>query len=1016
MGNNRKLQLAVRAALAASAATGFVPTALAQTAPAVAAASEAAANNETALQEVVVTGSRISVPNQVSISPVTFVSALDVQQSGVTRVEDLLNSLPQVFANQGSNISNGSTGAATVNLRGLNDKRTLVLVNGFRLGPGDPADPASDINMIPVELIDSIEILTGGASSVYGADAVAGVVNFKINDHFEGVKLVADAGIYQHHNDNPDGVQQAIATSGFQEAPSSVWTGGQKSLAFIAGMNSADGNGNATVYATYRNIGSVLQSKYDYSACTLGSGFIGGPSANGGQFNCAGSSTSYPGRFTSVAINGVSVPKSQQILNTLGPNGTLVPFTAADEYNFGALNYYQRPDERYSAGAFLHYEFNEHATVYANLMFMDDKSVAQIAPSGIFVDTRTFNCSNPFLSTDELNAWCGGNTANTTTLLIGRRNVEGGPRDQIQEHEDFHEVLGVKGKINDVWDYDASFQYSSVLSPIINADYFDKSKEANALNVIGTAANPVCVVGPPCVPYNIFNLNQPPSQASIDYLESNATNQGAVHQTVVNVNLTGDLAKYGVQSPLASSGLKVNIGGEYRDVTVAQLTDAFEQSDNVDGAGGPAPSVVGGVISREGFLEARMPLIEDKPLVQSLDVETGYRYSSYNLGFSTNTYKFGVDWSPVHDVRLRGSFARAVRAPNVVELFTPSTIAIDGTYNTDPCAGAHPVASLAACERSGVTPAQYGNIQVNSAGQYNGYSGGNTSLKAETALTTSFGIGWTPSFVPGFRAQIDYYNIKIEGVIQALGGSNVLQQCLQNGVLCGNIHRDQFGSLWIINDGTLANSGYVVDPLVNNGSLQERGVDLDLSYAFDIGSLGKVRTALVGTYINSYEVEPIANTPSSAYQCVGYYGATCSSATTGAGLPVFRWRHTLRSTWSTPWSGLDVSLAWRYFSGAKTEQFSGNPNIGAIGGTIANGAISNTDAFISSVSYIDLTAAVKLADKVTLRLGVNNVFDKDPPIIGASTLPGPPSGNGNTFPQAYDALGRFFFGQIIAQF
>jgi iron complex outermembrane receptor protein len=1008
MGNH-KLRLAIRAVLGGGSLVASLGAANAQTAPTTAAVT--APNDQ--LQEVVVTGSRISVPNQVSISPVTFVSALDVQQSGVTRVEDLLNSLPQVFANQGSNISNGSTGAATVNLRGLNDKRTLVLVNGFRLGPGDPADPAADINMIPVELIDSIEILTGGASSVYGADAVAGVVNFKVNDHFEGVKLVADAGIYQHRNDNPDGVQQAITGSGFQEAPSSVWTGDQKSLALIAGINSADDKGNATVYATYRNIGSVLQSKYDYSACTLGSGFIGGPSANGGKFNCAGSSTSYPGRFGLTAINGV--PASGPT-NTIGPNGTLVPFTAADEYNYGALNYFQRPDERYSAGAFAHYEINEHATVYTNFMFMDDKSVSQIAPSGIFVDTRTFNCSNPFLSTDELNAWCAGNTANTTTLLIGRRNVEGGPRQQIQEHEDFHEVLGVKGKISDAWEYDTSFQYSSVNAPIINANFFDKSKEANALNVIGTAANPVCVVGPPCVPYNIFNLATPPSQAALEYLESPATNQGSIHETIVNANLTGDLAKYGVQSPLASSGLKINLGGEYRDNTVAQLTDAFEQSNNVDGAGGPAPSVVGGVISREGFLEARMPLIEDKPLAQSLNVETGYRYSSYNLGFSTNTYKFGVDWAPVQDVRLRGSFARAVRAPNVVELFTPSSISLDGTYNTDPCAGAHPVASQAACARTGVTAAEYGNIQVNSAAQYNGYSGGNPSLKAETALTTSFGIGWTPSFVPGFRAQIDYYNIKIEGVIQALGGSNVLQQCLQNNVLCGNIHRDQFGSLWEINDGTLANSGYIIDPLVNNGSLQERGVDLDLSYAFDIGSLGKVRTALVGTYINSYEVEPIANDPSSAYQCVGYYGSTCSSATTGAGLPVFRWRHTLRTTWSTPWSGLDVSLAWRYFSGAKTEQFSGNPNIGAIGGTIANGAISNTDAFISSVSYLDMTAAVKLADKVTLRLGVNNVFDKDPPIIGASTLPGPPSGSGNTFPQAYDALGRFFFGQIIAQF
>jgi iron complex outermembrane recepter protein len=1007
---NHKLRLAIRAVLGGGSLVASLASA--QTTPPAVAAAEG--TSET-LQEVVVTGSRISVPNQASISPVTFVSALEVQETGVTRVEDLLNSLPQVFAAQGGNISNGSTATASVNLRGLGDQRTLVLVNGFRIGLGDASTPASDINLIPTELIDSVEVLTGGASSVYGADAVAGVVNFKLNDHFEGVKLVADGGIYQHRNDNPDGVQQAIASSGFQQAPSSVTPGAQKSLAFIAGLNSGDGNGNATFYATYRNIAPVLQAKYDYSACALGSGFVGGGTNDtGGKFTCAGSSTSYPGRFTAVDVNGVGLP-SGQVENTLGPNGTLVPFAANNLYNFGPLNFFQRPDERYTAGSFLHYEFNEHATVYSQLMFMNDKSTAQIAPGGIFVDLRTFNCSNPFLSAAEISTWCAGNTANNATVLIGRRNVEGGGRIDTITHTDFHEVLGVKGKIVDGWDYDASFQYSTVSEPNL-APLFDKVKEGNALNVIGTAANPACVVGPPCVPYNIFNLETPPSQAAINYLTTPTTSQSNSALTVVNVNLTGDLGKYGVQSPLASSGLKVNFGGEYRDQTSEFLTDAFAQSGNADGNGGANPSVIGGEISREGFVEARMPLVEDKPFAQSLNVETGYRYSSYNLGFQTNTYKFGVDWSPVHDVRVRGSFARAVRAPNVVELFTPAAISLDGTYNSDPCAGATPVASAAACARTGVSAAQYGHVQASSGGQYNGLTSGSTSLKPETALTTSFGIGWTPSFLPGFRAQIDYYNISIQGVILGLGGTNILTQCLQSNLLCNDIHRDQFGSLWLINNGSLATSGYVIDPKVNNGSLLERGIDLDLSYAFDIGSLGKIRTGLVGTYIDRYEDEPIAHNPSSAYNCVGLYGATCSSFNTGAGIPVFRWRHTLRTTWSTPWSGIDLSLAWRYFAGVKSEQFSGNPNLTAGTGTVANGGISNTDAFIPSFNYLDVTASMKITDKVTVRLGVNNVFDKDPPIIGATTLPGPPAGNGNTFPQVYDSLGRFIFGQVVAQF
>src|SRR6204780_2921026 len=492
---NPKLRMAVRLALTGGSLAASLGVANAQTAPAV------AANNDASLQEVVVTGSRISVPNQVSISPVTFVSALEVQQSGVTRVEDLLNELPQVFAAQGANISNGATGTAEVDLRGLGPKRTLVLVNGLRLGPGDPrTGGSSDINMIPAEMIDSIEVLTGGASSTYGADAVGGVVNFKLNDHFEGVKIVADGGIYNHSNKNTDGVETAISSAGFQEAPSTVNTGAQKSLAFIAGINSEDGKGNATFYATYRNVAAVLEGKYSYSACTLNSAYT---TSNSGKFSCGGSSTGFPGRFATI---GAGAPASN---NTIGANGTLVPYTAADAYNFGPINFFQRPDERYTAGAFLHYDFNEHAQVYASTMFMDDKSLAQIAASGAFFAKFAVNCANPFLSPSELTAWCGGSTAGeTTNLFIGRRNVEGGGRVDDLEHTDWRVTLGVKGKIIDGWDYEASWQPSIVNLNESQQNYFSTAKIDNSFNVVNSPAGPVCISGPPCVPYNIFSPGQ----------------------------------------------------------------------------------------------------------------------------------------------------------------------------------------------------------------------------------------------------------------------------------------------------------------------------------------------------------------------------------------------------------------------------------------------------------------------------------------------------------------------------
>jgi outer membrane receptor protein involved in Fe transport len=969
----------------------------AQTAPAV------AANNDTALQEVVVTGSRISVPNQVSISPVTFVSAMDVASSGVTRVEDLLNELPQVFASQGAMVSNGATGTATVDLRGVGSKRTLVLVNGLRLGPGDPrTGGSSDINMIPAEMIDSIEVLTGGASSTYGADAVGGVVNFKLNDHFEGVKIVADGGIYNHSNKNTDGVEDAIAASHFQEAPSTVNTGAQKSLAFIAGINSEDGKGNATFYATYRNVAAVLQSKYSYSACTLNSGFA---TSNSGKFSCGGSSTSFPGRFATI---GAGAPASN---NTIGPNGTLIPFTGSDLYNFGAINFYQRPDERYTAGAFLHYDFNEHVTAYATTMFMDDKSLAQIAASGAFFARFAVNCANPFLSTQELAAWCGGSTVGeTTNLFIGRRNVEGGGRVDDLEHTDWRVTIGLKGKIVDGWDYDVSWQHSIVNLTESQENYFSTAKIDNALNVVAGPNGPVCVSGPPCVPYNIFSLGQV-TPAALAYLEVPGIQTGNITQTVVDANVTGDLGKYGVQLPTAGSGLKVNFGAEWRDVTEVTTPDEEFRTGDLAGSGGDIPPTSGGIISREAFVEARMPLIDDQFLAHSLALETGYRYSDYNLGFKTNTYKFGVEWSPISDIRLRGSFQRAVRAPNVTELFLPQVVALDG--NADPCAGtaaqlAAKGVTVAQCVAAGVPAAAYGTVVPNAANQYQGLIGGNPKLIPETALTSSFGIGWTPSFVPNLRLQIDYFDIKIENVITTIGATAILQQCINSGLFCNEIHRDANNSLW------LSPQGFVVDALANVGKIETRGIDLDLSYGFDIGAAGKIRANLNGTYVDEYIVTPIASNPSTAFNCAGLYGDICSSAAPTAN-PIFRWRHMLRTTWSTPWQGLDLTASWRYYSAMKLDSLSPQANLSQFPATVANGGISSSDAAIKAYNYLDLSASVKLADKLTFRVGVNNVFDKDPPIIGGSNLPST-AGNGNTFPQVYDALGRFIFGQLTAQF
>ncbi|MDE2305141.1 MAG: TonB-dependent receptor, partial [Gammaproteobacteria bacterium] len=686
------LRMAVHAALTGGAIAATIGTAQAQQAP--------ASTSDTQLQEVVVTGSRIAVPNNVSISPVTFVTAAQIQETGITRVEDLLNQLPQVFASQGSNVVNGSDGTATVDLRGLNAKRTLVLVDGHRLGPGDPSSAgASDVDMIPEALISNIEVLTGGASSTYGADAVAGVVNFKLDQHFEGVKLIYNGGFYNHSNGNTAGVQDAISTfntkfgANFAQAPSQVNPGAQQELSFIAGLNSADGKGNATFYATYRHVNAALQSDYSVSACTLGSGFSGKP------LHCAGSSTNPFGRFLYFGT-----PSSD---TTLGPNNTLIPFAGSGHlFNYGPLNYFQRPDERYTAGAFLHYDFNDHVKVYANSMFMDDRTIAQIAPSGDFGNTNSVNCANPFLTTAELNAWCAGSTAgNANGLYILRRNVEGGNRQDDLQHTDFREVLGARGDINDVWQYDASYQFSMVNRAETYYNDVSVRKLQNALDVVSVNGVPTCQsvingTDPQCVPYNVFQLGGV-TPAAVAYLSTPGLQRGQIKTHSVDVNFTGDLAKYGIQLPHTDSGLQVNGGVDWRDETSFFEPDQEFQSGDLAGQGGATLPLKGGIVSREAFFETHMPLVDHMTGAQAIDFDTGYRYSDYNLGFKTNTFKLGLDWKPVDDVRLRASFARASRAPNIGELFSTQSVALDG--NTDPCSGTTPTYTQAQCALTGVT-------------------------------------------------------------------------------------------------------------------------------------------------------------------------------------------------------------------------------------------------------------------------------------------------------------------------
>lgn len=1017
MLTSNSIQRAVRYALLTGAAT------------AAASALPAQAADDPTIQEVIVTGSRIPQPNLTSISPVTAIGAETVKIEGVTRVEDLINNLPQAFADFGGNLSNGATGAATVDLRNLDSQRTLVLVNNRRLMPGDPTQNGAaspDLNQIPSALIERVEVLTGGASAVYGADAVAGVVNFIMNDNFEGIRVDTQYSLYQHKNDNDD-VQRVVRARNFGLPPSNVTDGNTKDITFIAGINTPDGRGNATVYLGYRELDAFKQDQRDFSACALQSG-----NTEPSFFNCGGSGTTAPSRFIARADAALGRAGGDF---TIGAGNDLIAYSAArDAFNFAPDNFYQRPDERKTGGLFAHYDFSEKASVYTEFMFMDDRTAAQIAASGAFLGSGpgqppffgdyAINCDNPFLTPEMVTAFCGSNLTEPAFITVGRRNVEGGGRLDDLRHTSFRGVIGMRGDIASGWTYDVYGLYGTSLLKENYQNDVSRTRMRNALNAVVdtrpgeiTNGQTVCSINadasvtnddPRCVPWNIFSLNGvTPDQLA--YLQVPGISTGSTTETVLSGSVAADLGQYGIKLPTAADGLGVAFGAEYRSEESELRTDLSFQTGDLAGQGAPTLDTVGSFDVRELFAEARLPLVQDKPFVQTLSVEAGYRYSEYNLGFDTDTYKLGMDWAPVDDIRFRGSYQRAVRSPNVQELFLKPRVQLDG--QGDPCAVEDvndpndpndtfdtPEASPEECAFSGVSAAQYGTILENPAAQYNGLVGGNPALDPEESDTYSIGFVFTPQFLPGFTMTVDFYDIKVEKLVDSLGGDFILQTCLDSGdpTYCDRVRRDANGSLW------LGDGGFVEDPILNTGSLQTKGADLEATYRFDMGRAGGLGLSLVGTYTDEFVTEPLPG--AEKYDCGGLYGTVCD-------VPIPEWRHKLRANWQSPW-GVDVALTWRFIDSVELDASSDNPSLA--------GDVFWQDARLGTRNYFDTTASYTMSDvsvfsNVTGRLGINNLLDKDPPLVGQFSCPSVLC-NGNTFPQVYDTLGRYIFVGITADF
>lgn len=1011
-----------------------------------------AASEEAAAEEIVVTGSRIPQPNLESVAPITVVSAQDIKLQGTTKVEDLLNSLPSVFASQSSTIANGADGTASVDLRGLGTNRTLTLVNGRRLLPGDPSPgsgSAADINIIPAGIVKRLEVLTGGASSTYGADAVAGVVNFILDTEFTGIKIDGQYSFFQHNNRNKllpplllTRQGQGLAGYGFPDG--SVADGGTFDATVSMGTAFDDGRGHAVAYFGYRKSKPVLQSRRDYSACTL-------QNTGGGVPRCGGSATSDNGN---VLLFDTSVTTGSSTIYTFTPGGGFA--NTATLFNFAPTNHFQRPDERYTAGAFANYEINDSIKPYMEFMFMDDRTVAQIAPSGDFGNTLTLNSDNPLVSAAQravifdadnlINGFLGafplaagapynpnpgaapinfidpttGASYNKAFFQLLRRNVEGGPRRNDLQHTNYRAVLGSKGDLGKAWSYDAYYQYGRANYTQVYSNEFSVARLNKALDVVvGPNGTPICRsvrdgTDPNCVPYNVFGGAGSASPASIAYLNATGFQKGQTSEQVLSVSFTGLLGEYGLTMPWAQDGIGVNVGFERRKESLELNTDNAFQTGDLTGQGGATLPISGSFRVYEFYGEAQVPIVQES-FVHDLSLSAGYRRSYYKTSadrkYNTDTYKIGVEFAPVRDIRFRGSYNRAVRAPSIQELFSTPTVGLNGS--SDPCAelGRPLVATDYGCLAQGLVVGQ--GTTPNPAGQYNGIIGGNPNLIPEKATTKTLGVVLQPRFLPRFSLTVDYFDIKVANAIRSFGQDAILADCVANATAtftpasCGLVNRDAAGSLW------LTPGGFVRDLPNNVGQIQTKGFEINSSFARDLGGLGTLSLSYVATYLDKYLVNNGLTQP---YDCAGLYGPTCSiGGTTDAGSPLPKYRHKLRASLQMP-QGIGISLQWRLIGKVTAETLSTNQSL--------NGAFNfDPGLHIKTHNYFDLATTYRLGDNYTFRLGVNNLLDKQPPLVtsgsairaGSNLCPTGPC-NGNTYPATYDALGRYIYAGVTLDF
>jgi outer membrane receptor protein involved in Fe transport len=1003
---------------------------------------------------IVVTGSLITNPNLERSTPVNVTTSEEVELRQTNVAEQLLREVPGVVPSTGSAVNNGNGGASFANLRGLGSNRNLVLLDGVRIAPSNQIGRV-DLNNIPLALIERTEVLTGGASTTYGADAVSGVVNFITKRDFTGLEVSASEQITERGDGNIFRVDATL------------------------GASFDDNRGNAVFSIGYQEADPVYQGSRAFSRYNI----------NFATGNVSGSGTKVPSTFSVTGLAAQAVDPT---------TGQLVPGANFDAFNFNPFNIFQTPFQRFNIFGQANYEVTDGIEVYTRGLFSKNKVSTIIAPSGAFGIDVSLPISNPFLPTPAALTFCQSNidldprapvvdddgnvldarilrptlaqcqAARTATdpstpltfdpttgtfssgsyleapTQLSRRAVEVGPRLSDFQTQVFDYRIGIRGDITDSIHFDVFGTYgeSQNIQTIRNYTLNSRFRQA-LLTTVDGSGNVICQdPSNGCVPVDAFGPGGSITPAMAGFLSADSTTRNETTLAQARATISGD---FGATLPWASDAVSFAVGTEYRKYTASQRGDTLSGSGDLGGSGGPTTTIVGAFDVYEAFGELIAPIVQDKPFFQSLTLEGGIRYSHYTVDapgtpkFNTTTWKLGGSWEPISALKIRGNYARAVRAPNIGELFAPVATGLT-TLANDPCASIDDAGTIirpaptgtlrAICLAQGAPVTQLGFIPQPTAGQGNATGGGNINLKPEKSNSWTVGAVIQPDFLPGFSMSVDYYNIKIKGAISAPTPGDAIAACFGAPDAAGNFNpaagAESSTACTIIRRNGLT-GGLAGDPTVtpglfltlsNLGTIFTDGIDATMNYNTDLG-FAKLALNFAGNWTHSskFQSTPIGLNR----ECVGYFSGNCGSpggaaADVGSIQPEFSW--TQRTTLT--FDNVDLSLLWRHISAVQHEpddRINGNGDSysgpvpgtqSSLPGSPAPGMFGNRDLnFLPSADYFDLATRIGVGDNLTLTVTVANLFDKKPPLTGQDV--GSASFNsGNVYPSTYDALGRTY--------